>query len=141
MPKAPSRSTRKDSARPAQTPRDQSQPVEGKAHRTASMWTREEDEKLLQARVDGLSWQPIADRHFPGKTANACRKRHERLMDRRSQDDWEPTRLEALATTYMECRREMWTILAERLGERWTTIEAKVSLYYLVGPRVQKLIN
>ena len=129
MPKGSSRSSRRDSTLQPLTPRDQSQPPEGLTHRITSMWTKEEDEKLLQARVDGLSWQPIADRHFPEKTANACRKRHERLMDKRSQDDWDPSRLEALATAYMECRREMWTILADRLGERWTTVEAKVSLY------------
>jgi len=91
------------------------------------MWTLEEDEKLIQARVEGLSWEPISQKYFPTKSANACRKRHERLMERRSHDDWDHTRLEALATAYMECRKEMWSHIAERMGERWTTVEAKVS--------------
>lgn len=91
------------------------------------MWTLEEDERLIQARVEGLSWEPISQRHFPTKSANACRKRHERLMERRSHDDWDHMRLEALATAYMECRKEMWSVVAERLGERWTTVEAKVN--------------
>ena len=47
-------------------------------------------------------------------------------MERRNQDGWEDERLEALAAGYLECRREMWELLAERLGERWATVEAKV---------------
>ena len=45
-------------------------------------WTLENDEKLKRARREGLSWGPIASKYFPSKTANACRKRHERLMEK-----------------------------------------------------------
>lgn len=102
------------------------EPTDQRRQRQATMWTLEEDERLIQARVEGLSWEPISQRHFPTKSANACRKRHERLMERRSHDDWNHIRLEALATAYMECRKEMWSLVAERMGERWTTVEAKV---------------
>ncbi|KAL1311132.1 hypothetical protein AAFC00_001334 [Neodothiora populina] len=94
-------------------------------HRNAAMWTDADDRILLSARASGLNWQPIATRHFPSKSANACRKRHERLMERRSNDDWDSHRLEMLATQYMECRREMWGVLASRVGERWALVEAK----------------
>jgi len=52
-------------------------------------WPPESDELLIRARQQGLSWNPIATQYFPGKTANACRKRHERLMEKRNNsNDW-----------------------------------------------------
>jgi hypothetical protein len=96
--------------------------------RNAAIWSTADDEILLQARSSGLNWQPIASRHFPNKTANACRKRHERLVERRHVEDWDTNKLELLAHEYMACRKEMWEILASRLGERWGVIEAKVSI-------------
>ncbi|KAF2211624.1 hypothetical protein CERZMDRAFT_98505 [Cercospora zeae-maydis SCOH1-5] len=95
------------------------------AHKTAAIWSSTDDETLLRARASGLNWQPIASRHFPNKTANACRKRHERLIERRHGDDWDTHKLELLATEYMACRREMWEVLASRLGERWVVVESK----------------
>lgn len=94
--------------------------------RNAAIWTTTDDEILLQARASGLNWQPIANRHFPNKTANACRKRHERLIERRHVEDWDNHKLELLAQEYMACRKEMWEILASRLGEKWGVVEAKV---------------
>ncbi|KAF7197110.1 hypothetical protein HII31_01535 [Pseudocercospora fuligena] len=93
--------------------------------RNAAIWSSADDEVLLQARASGLNWQPIAARHFPNKTANACRKRHERLIERRHVDDWDTHKLELLAQEYMACRKEMWEVLAARLGERWAIVEAK----------------
>ncbi|EME49573.1 hypothetical protein DOTSEDRAFT_40761 [Dothistroma septosporum NZE10] len=95
------------------------------SQRNAAIWSSTDDEILLQARASGLNWQPIASRHFPNKTANACRKRHERLVERRHVDDWDTHKLELLAREYMACRREMWEVLASRLGERWAVVEAK----------------
>lgn len=94
--------------------------------RHAAIWSSTDDEILLQARASGLNWQPIAIRHFPTKTANACRKRHERLIERRHVDEWDTHKLELLAQEYMACRRQMWEVLASRLGERWAVVEAKV---------------
>ncbi|RMY54040.1 hypothetical protein D0865_04942 [Hortaea werneckii] len=93
--------------------------------RNAAIWSAADDEILLQARASGLNWQPIANRHFPNKTANACRKRHERLIERRHVEDWDAEKLELLAREYMICRREMWETLANRIGERWAVVEAK----------------
>ena len=52
-------------------------------------WSPEHDELLMQARRQGLHWQRIASMYFPNKTANACRKRHERLMEKRNKADQE----------------------------------------------------
>lgn len=97
------------------------------APRSAAIWNAADDEILMQARAAGLNWQPIASRHFPNKTANACRKRHERLIERRQVEDWDAQKLEVLAQEYMAVRKEMWEILASRIGERWSVVEAKVS--------------
>ncbi|KAF2814528.1 uncharacterized protein BDZ99DRAFT_458553 [Mytilinidion resinicola] len=97
----------------------------GGASRAATTWTTKDDETLMSARASGLNWQPIATKHFPSKTANACRKRHERLMERKNAEDWDGVKLETLAMEYMNVRREMWTILANRVGEKWTMVEAK----------------
>lgn len=101
--------------------------VGGASQRNAAIWSTSDDEVLLRARASGLNWQPIASRNFPNKTANACRKRHERLIERRHVDDWDNQKLELLAREYLACRKEMWEILAARLGERWNVVEAKVS--------------
>ena len=95
--------------------------------RNAAIWSAADDEILLQARASLLNWQPIANRHFPNKTANACRKRHERLIERRHVEDWDVQKLDLLAQEYMSLRHELWETLASRLGERWTMVEAKVS--------------
>ncbi|KAF4554174.1 Hypothetical protein D9617_5g070510 [Elsinoe fawcettii] len=91
----------------------------------ASAWSTADDDVLASARAAGMNWQPIATRFFPTKSANACRKRHERLMERRYQEEWDQDRLEELATAYFDCRKEMWAILGERLGERWGLVEGK----------------
>jgi len=97
------------------------------ASRSAGIWNAADDEVLMAARAGGLNWLPIARLHFPNKTANACRKRHERLVERRQAEDWDAQKLEGLAQEYMAVHREMWEILASRVGEKWTVVEAKVS--------------
>lgn len=103
----------------------------GSSLRTTSNWPAEDDETLISARAAGMNWQPIAAKYFPTKTANACRKRHERLMDRRNAQDWDGIKLETLAQAYMEMRQELWQPLADRIGEKWGLVEAKVSLDHL----------
>lgn len=90
-----------------------------------AQWLPSDDERLMEARKSGLNWQPIAARYFPNKTPNACRKRHERLMERQNAQDLDGVKLEVLAREYMNVRKEMWSILAERVGEKWATVEAK----------------
>lgn len=92
----------------------------------------------MEARKAGLSWKPIAAKYFPYKTHNACRKRHERLMEQQNARDLDGVKLEVLAREYMNVRREMWSILAERVGEKWATVEAKV---WIANPLTQQLTN
>lgn len=47
-------------------------------------------------------------------------------MEKRNADDWDGLRMERLATAYMGLKREMWSILADACGEKWTVVEAKV---------------
>lgn len=106
------------------------------ATRKTAVWTPEDDEVLMEARAKGSDWKMISRNHFPEKTSNACRKRHERLMERRNAEDWGGPKLETLAREYMMVRREMWSVLAERVGEKWQIIEAKVDhRHLLIGSR------
>ena len=47
-------------------------------------------------------------------------------MERRNAESWDEARLERLAMRYLEYRKEMWSGLADKLGERWQVVEAKV---------------
>lgn len=94
---------------------------------SASAWSDSDDRTLIEARREGLAWLPIAKKHFPTKTANACRKRHERLAERKRADALGSNNEEALAEAYVEVREEMWKILASKLnGASWKMVEEKV---------------
>ena len=95
---------------------------------SSGAWTPQDDSQLMTARSSGMNWLPIQQAYFPTKSANACRKRHERLMERRNADDWDGVKLEVMAKTYMGMRRELWQPLADLTGEKWTVVESKVCL-------------
>jgi hypothetical protein len=115
----------------ARTPKSHRLPIPTAAAAAASTtrntpsWTKEDDDLLIQARASGKNWNEIAPKYFKSKTPNACRKRHERLMEKRNAEDWDGLKLETLATAYFEVREQMWGILAERLGEKWSLLEQK----------------
>lgn len=113
---------------PVMTPSTPSMPITlPPSHRPSSgAWTPHDDQQLMAARAQGLNWAQIKDAYFPGKTANACRKRHERLAERRDADDWDQRKFQRLAKEYMAMRREIWTGLAQRTGEKWNVVEQKV---------------
>ncbi|KAJ6437359.1 MYB-like protein [Purpureocillium lavendulum] len=95
-------------------------------HRPSSgAWSPADDNQLVAARMQGLNWGQIKDAYFQSKTANACRKRHERLMERKGADDWDGRKLQRLAKEYMGMRREIWSGLAARTGEKWNVVEQK----------------
>ncbi|KAI1333925.1 hypothetical protein F5Y15DRAFT_321481 [Xylariaceae sp. FL0016] len=107
----------------AVVPQQQAPPI---PHRPSSgAWTPQDDANLLTARQQGLNWGQIQSNYFPNKTANACRKRHERLLERKGADDWDTRKLERLAKEYMSIRKEIWQPLANRTGEKWNVVEAK----------------
>ena len=94
----------------------------------AGPWQQEDDDKLLQARKQSLNWSDISQQYFPAKTPNACRKRHERLVDkRRTNEEWQTNKLEQMAVAYLNYREEMWKMLAQAIGENWKDVESKVS--------------
>jgi hypothetical protein len=105
-------------------------------HRASSgAWTPQDDHALLQARASGQNWNQIQAMCFPGKTGNACRKRHERLMERKGADDWDTRKLERLSKEYMSMRKEIWAPLAQRCGEKWNVVEQKVSVWRSIPHR------
>ena len=94
----------------------------------SSAWSPEEDRRLIEARQKNLNWGPIAGL-FSLKTANACRKRHERLMAIEQRD---AAKSEAISKAYCDVREQMWQLVADRVpNEKWTDVEAKVSQSYL----------
>jgi len=101
----------------------------------SSSWSVKDDGILIQARTQGLNWNQISPKYFPSKSANACRKRHERLMERQNAEQWDGgVKRDVLSLAYMEVRREMWSILAARVNEKWQLVEQKVNTpisYYL----------
>lgn len=104
----------------------QSTPMPPSIRPSSGAWTPIDDRTLINARKQGLNWQPIQATYFPNKSANACRKRHERLMERKHSDDWDSVKSETLAKHYMDMRKEIWSGLAAATGEKWTVVEQKV---------------
>ncbi|KAI4091122.1 MAG: hypothetical protein LQ348_004005 [Seirophora lacunosa] len=95
----------------------------------SGVWTNHDDEQLKRARQQGHNWTTIAETYFPSKTPNACRKRHERLMEKINANGiWNPVKFEEVAKAYVELREEMWRKIADRVNEKWTVVESKVLL-------------
>lgn len=90
-------------------------------------WTNDEDECLRDCKRRGLQWDTIHKQYFPGKSGNACRKRYERLEQKRRSTEWDTARLDRLAVAYKEMRPRIWEPLARHLGERWEHVEKQVS--------------
>ncbi|KAG6079811.1 hypothetical protein E4U15_003598 [Claviceps sp. LM218 group G6] len=93
--------------------------------KSSGAWKLQDDNQLIKARMEGLNWNQIKDAYFPSKSANACRKRHERVVQRKSTGDWDTRKLQLLAKEYMRMRKQIWSGLAARTGERWNVVEAK----------------
>jgi hypothetical protein len=111
----------------SQSPANISLPPLSLSNRPSSgAWNPTDDQTLMAARAQGMNWVPIQQAYFPSKTPNACRKRHERLMNGRSADDWDGLKLGNLAKTYMAMRKEIWSGLAAQTAEKWNVVEQKV---------------
>lgn len=94
---------------------------------SSGAWTAADDQQLIAARQHGLNWKQIRNTYFPSKSPNACRKRHERLLEKRDPDEWTQSRMHNLAKEYMSMRKEIWAPLAARTGEKWNVVEQRVS--------------
>ena len=109
---------------------------------TSQSWTTENDELLMRARQKGNNWQHIAQQCFPDKTANACRKRHERLMEKRnSADNWDGVKMDNLSKAYLQLREQMWKLVADKIGEKWQNVEAKVCHPICDPTKIQRLTS
>jgi hypothetical protein len=105
----------------------------------AKIWTDEEDNFLWGAKAAGWNWDKIAldlsEAYPPSdnkyqKTANACRKRHERIKDKVLKAQLGPNkeRWAEAVNAYKANRKRMWQPLADQLGfKRWEDIEEAVS--------------
>ena len=90
-------------------------------------WTAEEDAVLLEERSRGLAWDDIHNRRFPNKSGNACRKRHERLLAKARDTDWDDNRVHNVLIIYNRHREDLWKPVAEQVGEKWEDVEKVVS--------------
>ncbi|MCJ1481210.1 hypothetical protein MMC06_001366 [Schaereria dolodes] len=97
----------------------------------SSAWSTEDDAQLMRARREGLSWARTAHDYLNAKTANACRKRYERLVKKPNSKEWDPFESETSAKAYIEVREQMWRILADKLGVKWQTVEAQACIAFL----------
>ncbi|KAK0717621.1 hypothetical protein B0T26DRAFT_599074, partial [Lasiosphaeria miniovina] len=88
-------------------------------------WTASDDRALVSTRQRGQRWADIQREHFPTKTANACRKRYERLMERRGVYTHDTRKLERISKEYIGMRKQIWSGLAARVGEKWNVVEAQ----------------
>ncbi|MCJ1434354.1 hypothetical protein MMC27_003722 [Xylographa pallens] len=95
--------------------------------RSSTAWSYDNDEILMKGRAQGMSWAPLAALHLPSKTADACRKRHGRLMEKKNAGllDEQGVPSEKLARAYTESREMMWKIVADKMGEKWQDVESK----------------
>ena len=91
-------------------------------------WSVQEDEVLMNAKAAGLGWNEIHQRYFQTKSGNACRKRHERLMQKLRTTDWDDNRIRRVMTEYGRpgVREKFWGGIANSLGERWEDCERVV---------------
>ncbi|KAL8840348.1 MAG: hypothetical protein Q9170_001363 [Blastenia crenularia] len=97
-----------------------------KRHATGT-WSNHDDDQLKRARQQGHNWLTISENYFPTKTPNACRKRHERLLEKiHANGSWNAVKFEEVAKAYLEVREEMWKMVADRVNEKWSVVESKV---------------
>lgn len=114
---------------PASQPTPAAPPQVPRSRRITGAWTQEADDVLIEARGNGWPWARIQAEKFPNKSPNACRKRYERLIARKEANEWGAMRDEKMAKEYMTIRKEMWTLLAQRTGDKWDVLEKKVSTH------------
>ena len=93
---------------------------------SSASWDLEADRLLIDARSRDMNWGPIQQAYFPNKSANACRKRHERLMSKENTALCSSEREERIAHSYVALRKETWAPIAAQTGEKWHVVEQKL---------------
>jgi hypothetical protein len=90
-------------------------------------WQNDADSILLDAKGRGMSWEEIHKKFFPNKSANACRKRHERVLAKMRSTDWDEARVQRVTEAYNRHRQVIWAPLCKELNESWSDVEKVVS--------------
>lgn len=108
---------------------------------SSTSWPTRDDTILINARTQGHGWSQIQKQYFPDKTANACRKRYERLVAKRRGSDWGIDKLEKLGEEYRLLREQTWKPLAEAMGEKWQDVEKAVSYHQSLWTAVNILMS
>ena len=130
---------------PAYLPAPPAMPVAPQMHREAvskprqsGPWNSDEDSILIDAKGRGKSWEEIHQQHFPGKSANACRKRHERVLAKMRNTDWDDARIQRVTEAYNRHRHLIWAPLCKELNENVSDVEKVVCERYSLSVK-QKL--
>lgn len=116
---------------PIPPPTPQSPTKDRLGRHQAGAWTTGSDQLLLSLRGRGLNWSEIQREFFDNKSANACRKRYERIMAKqKGSHEWSEERIARLSEGYREMRDRIWLPLARYVGDgdNWEAVERKVSL-------------
>jgi len=87
-----------------------------------------DDAILWNKRAKGLTWAKICTDHFPSKSPNACRKRHERLRINPPFDEFKSAGFSEACRAYVESREQIWKTLCRKfdLGGDWNVIEKDI---------------
>ncbi|KAG6024198.1 hypothetical protein E4U40_003437 [Claviceps sp. LM458 group G5] len=83
-------------------------------------WSGDEETVLFAYKDAKKSWETISD-HLPGRTANGCRKYHERQS--KTGPAWSQERKNELCKLYESLKRSIWSKIGERLTVRWEVAE------------------
>jgi len=96
--------------------------------RGTKVWTQDEDELLWKNRASGRSWETISEELSsystadtrPTKSANACRKRHERIKEQKLKAELGPNmeRWSEMVQVYLNFREEWWSRVGAVCGHK-----------------------
>lgn len=75
-------------------------------------------------KLSGKKWVEISPL-FPGKTSNACRKRHARLVTH-AQVEWDEFKERDLAVEFVNAKVGFFKMIAGNLKLEWRQVEKKV---------------
>lgn len=90
----------------------------------AAAWSMADDELLLRMKSSGKRWIEISPL-FPGKTSNACRKRHARLVTH-AKVEWDEFKERDLAVEFVNAKVGFFKMIAGNLKLEWRQVEKKV---------------
>jgi hypothetical protein len=90
----------------------------------AVAWSAADDELLLSSKSLGKKWVEISPL-FEGKTSNACRKRHARLVTH-TQVEWDEFKERDLAVEFVNAKVNFFKTIAGNMKLEWRQVEKKV---------------